>query len=206
MELTKDNLTKEELKERLNIRFEAGKITVDEPTYEIMSEEEMITFNTFFARECPSNGAPPGIGFSYEPFGFSEILDIKDVKYTSLISAFHRSIGAKVDDDFTTIFLEEDEIPERYRISNEKPFTIYGNYLSPNVKITIQPLEIYHTHSNTISKYYTVGYLLWQTIKVYRDIFIYHKKEVEPGHAWDELAAGSFSLLDSNIGYMSFQS
>ncbi len=57
-----------------------------------------------------------------------------------------------------------------------------------------------------VYKHFTAGYLLWQTIKVLKDICLYRKEEVVIGNIWEVLVPSCLHLYESNFGYMSFDS
>lgn len=208
MELIKDNLSIAEFRKKIGIPFfEESKTIIHNPTYEFMTDEETKKHYNYLKRRSLDSNKPIGLYFFYEPFGLLKILEIEDLKYVNLISAFHPAFCSEIDENFATIYLEDDCIPKEYKINNEQDFIIIINdRISPQVKITIPPIESKHTNNERGSKYFTVGYLLWQTIKVYKDIYLYRKEEVVIGNIWDVLVSSSFQLYESNYGYISFDS
>ncbi len=208
MELTKDNLSIAEFRKKIGIPFfEGSKTIIHNPTYKFMTDEETEEHYSYLKRRSPDGNKPFGLYFFYEPFGLLAILEITDVKYINLISAFHQAFFSEIDENFATIYLEDDCIPQKYKVNNEQNFVIIiADRISPQVKITIPPIESKHIDNKRNSKYFTVGYLLWQTVKVYKDIYLYRTEEVVMGNIWDVLVSSSLQLYESNFGYISFDS
>ena len=210
MELTKDNLTIAEVREKLGLSLrEKYKIVIQEPTYEFVTQEEQAEHYNYLKRRSPDSNKPFGLYFFYNLYGHGllDIMEIVDLKYVNLISAFHPAFCSEVDENFTATDFEEVPLPNKYKINNEKDFMILiSDYIDPHVKINIPPLESYSFASKKIYKYFTVGYLLWQTVKVLKDIYLYRKEEVVIGNIWDNLVPSCLQLYESNFGHISFDS
>ena len=105
MELTKDNLTIAEVREKLGLsHLEEDKIVIHAPTYEFVTQEEQIEHYNYLKRRCPDGNKPFGLYFFYKPYRLWEIMEIVDLKYANLISAFHPAFCSEADENFNTIY------------------------------------------------------------------------------------------------------
>jgi len=154
------------------------------------------------------NGNINGIELDFPVVELWEILTIEKVEHANLISAFYNNYGSELEESFLINHFDIESIPEKYRINETEDFHVYAEHpFIKAIKITIKPLEIIWVKTNRRIKYFTIGYILWQVIKVYKDIFLYNQKELlgNNGYTFGVLLLGSLSLLKTNTGYISFQ-
>jgi len=203
MNLTNTNLNSTEVKEQLDLHEK--EYFVSEPTYEILNQIEEKNLRVELWKK---NGDINGIEFTFPVFELWEILTIEHVEHANLISAIHNNFRSELEESFLINHFDVEYIPEKYRINETKDFHVYAEHpFIRTVKISIKPIVVKWVKSSRYIKYFTIGYILWQVIKVYKDIFLYNQKKLlgNNGYTFGQLVLGSLSLLKTNTGYIEFQ-